>query len=452
MQAGFGVSNITPRVGVELYGFGPFLCRQSKIVRDDLEARSVALECGGQHAVIITCDLCKLPEETVAHIRQLIQEKFPFLSADRVMVQCSHTHSGPATTPENRGWGAPDPVYLASLPWKIAQSAFLALENLSPVTVSSALVPCEHIGLNRVHDVDAPPLQDVLREDWRPARPELTDTACRVIRFDRGDGSLAGFMAYFGCHPVVCSESSHYTHGDYPAIAIHNLMRQFPGSVGLFLQGAAGDVNSCVVHKPEAESIRALDVIAGRFERSIRQGLREARPVKTDALAVFSTFVEFSTKATFTKEHVLQVIREKQSILQCPDADETAWQTRMAKVYLMGAATMLELLEKNQKTVRNEIHLIRLGELLFLGTPFEVMQAIKNDIVAAIPEGIPMVMGLTNGSGGYAPDQSTIDGAAKMGTYESMITPFMAGRLPYSDIHRELLAAVTGAVNKLMEN
>ena len=60
MKAGFGKCDITPRVGVELYGFGPFLNRKSIGVRDILEARSAALECGGHTVVIVSLDLCAL--------------------------------------------------------------------------------------------------------------------------------------------------------------------------------------------------------------------------------------------------------------------------------------------------------------------------------------------------------------------------------------------------------
>ena len=43
MQIGFGKVDITPRVGVELCGFGPHLHRYSVGVRDRLEARAMAV-------------------------------------------------------------------------------------------------------------------------------------------------------------------------------------------------------------------------------------------------------------------------------------------------------------------------------------------------------------------------------------------------------------------------
>ena len=333
----------------------------------------------------------------------------------------------------------PDPVYLEILPYKIAQAGLDALQRMERVAVSTARVPCEGIGLNRVYDLDAPPLGDVLKEDWRPAKPELTDTQCRVIRFDDESGRLKGFMAYFGCHPVVCCHMSRYLHGDYPAIAIHHLMRQFPGSVGLFLQGADGDVNTCVVHKPEQESLLALDVVAGRFERAIRQGLQQAEPVSADSLFSLSGTFEFTTRRSFTREYLEARRAEQTALLHTPDADETQPHVRQARVNLAGIQSMLDFIKTGAKPViAAEIQGIRLGPIEFLGAPFEIMQAIKNEVAAAAQAPFPMVMSHCNGTLGYAPDQASL----ATHSYASTTVPLIAGRLPYADIHRELVAAL----------
>jgi len=439
LKAGFTKQDITPRVGVELYGFGPYLNRRSIGVRDPLEARAAAFESDSRRALVIGCDLCSLRTDTVGIVRKIIMARHPELAASDIMLVCSHTHSGPSTVSENRGWGAPDPVYNEILPYKIAQAGLDALQCMEPVAVSTALVPCEGIGLNRVYDQDAPPLDEVLKDDWRPAKPELTDTQCRVIRFDDDSGTLKGFMAYFGCHPVVCCRHTRYIHGDYPAIAIHNLMRQFPGSIGLFLQGADGDVNTCVVHKPEQESLLALDIVAGRFERAIRQGFREAEPIPADSLATISKTFEFTTRQAFTREHLEKLKKTQEAILHKTDADETTLGVRQACVYLLGIQTMVDFLDSGATPViPAEIHGIKLGPLEFLGAPFEIMQAIKNDIVAAAKAPVTMVLSHCNGALGYAADQASL----ATNSYASYTVALIGGRLPYADIHRELVRAM----------
>lgn len=59
-----------------------------------------------------------------------------------------------------------------------------------------------------------------------------------------------------------------------------------------------------------------------------------------------------------------------------------------------------------------ELQGIRLGPVALLGAPFEIFQAIKNEVAAAATHPIPLIMGLTNSNHGYAVDNTT---AAKGG-------------------------------------
>ncbi len=444
MRAGFAKFDITPRIGVSLYGFGPYLNRNSTAVRDRLEARAGVFELDGKRCVIIGCDLCSLQAHTCDTIRTLIAQSIPGLEKSDILISASHTHSGPATVDSDYGWGVPDAPYMKTLPYRIAQSAICAFETMEEVSVSSALVPCRHIGLNRVYDKDAPPLEEVLKDDWEPEKPELTDTQCRVIRFDATDGLLKGFMVYFGCHPVVCSASGHYIHGDFPAVAIHNLMREFPGSTGIFLQGAEGDVNSGCVHKGEKESLLALDVFAGRFANAIREGLQKAEKLEINAIASISKTFSFKKKQVFTRKKLKEMRKVQSALIQRPDADDTSWAVRMAAVYLRGIDAAEKTLGADSvPDEKAELNIIRMGELEFMGTPFEVMQAIKNDIHAGASAKYPMLMSLANGVHGYAPDNDSLRGCdditSEKGNYESVKTPLIAGRLPYADIHNELV-------------
>ena len=68
LKIGFGRADITPRVGVELCGFGPFLQRRSVAVRDRLWARAAAFEAGGRRAVLVSCDLIGVTEAITAAV------------------------------------------------------------------------------------------------------------------------------------------------------------------------------------------------------------------------------------------------------------------------------------------------------------------------------------------------------------------------------------------------
>lgn len=442
MKAGLAKINITPRTGVELTGFGPYLHRYSTAIRDNLWAKAIAIEQAGKRMVIVSCDLLGLQTPVIDKIKTAVKSATGLAEED-VMVHCTHTHSGPATS-EMNGWGEMDLPYLEILPYKIALACIDAVNNLQEAELSHAEVPCEGIGLNRVYDKDGPPLGDVLSSNWRPAKPELTDTSCHVIKIE-GQGGIIGFMAYFGCHPVVCCEASHYIHGDFPGVALNNLEREFPGSVGLFLQGAQGDVNSCVVYKAEQESLLALDVIAGRFANAVRNGLTQAKPLiieQINSAIIPANFTEAELEICELEKN----LAAKEHAVQNADASDADRAIKMAMVYINAYRQIIPLMKSGKSTYPvAKIHGFKIGPIALLGSPFETFQAIKNDVKTAAKLPIPLVMSFTNDYLGYATDKQSRDG------YAGQIVPIIQARLPLKAIHEELVKILLELERKLIE-
>lgn len=445
MRIGFAKTDITPPVGVEMAGFGPFLNRRAIAVRDQLWARAMAVEHDGTTVLVISNDLLGLGAEDVARIRGYVCAGSG-LPTEAVMVHCIHTHSGPATGGIH-GWGTPHPPYLETLPRRVADAGLAALANLRAATLHHAEAPCEGVGLNREYDRDAPPLEEVLQETWRPAHPELTDTTCHVLLARAADtGELLGFASYFGCHPVVCCQQTRYLHGDYAGVATNLLEREHPGSIGLFLQGAQGDVNSCCVHKPEPESLLALDIIAARYARAVRRGFEQAKPVTVDTVACVLRPVTF-TRRKFSREELAGFLAEQEAVIHAPAADPEAFEVRMATVKALAYRSLLCRMDHGESLEPpTELQGFRLGPVSLLATPFEIFQAIKNDVKAAALAPVPLVMGVTNDKLGYAPDKT----AAARGGYAAEQVPLMLGMLGFANIHEELvreLLAVDAALN-----
>jgi hypothetical protein len=436
MKVGFAKNDITPRVGVELCGFGPFLCRHSIGVRDRLWARAMVAEQNGAKAALISCDLIGPSFELTRRVRSLVTAATG-IPEDAVLLHGTHTHSGPNTA-GIIGWGEPDWPYLETLPQRIVVAVSRAAENTVDATLSHAEVPCEGIGLNREYDCDAPPIDEVLDDGWRPAKPDLTDTTCHVIEA-RSQGRRIGFLSYFGCHPVVCCAESRYIHGDFPGVATNMLERESPGAVGLFLQGAQGDVNSCVVHKPQQESLLALDIIASRYANQVRNGLEDAKTIDIDVIRCHRREVAFSRK-DWNLGELRRRLAECERRLSAPQITDNyatkEWDARMETVYAIALRGLIEKSERGETlSPPIEIHGIRIGPLSFLGSPFEIFQAIKNDVLARARSRFPLVMGLTNGSVGYAVDHKTHD----LGGYAADMVPLMLGSVPFADIHDELV-------------
>lgn len=436
MRIGFGRSDLTPRVGVELAGFGAFINRHSIGVRDRLWSRAMAVEGeDGEPAVIVGNDICVIYRETTERVCELVRAATG-IPPERVMINCTHTHSGPETG-GLIGWGQPDAPYIELLPDRIATAAIAAVEHLQPATLSHAEVPCSGIGYNREYD-QRPPLQEALREDWRPQRPELTDTTAHVLVAWDADGEVIGFASSFGCHPVVCCAKSRWIHGDFCGVATNLIEREHLGSTGLFLQGAQGDVNTCVVHESEQDSLLALDVIAARYARSVRRGLEVAQPLEVDRVEVVRREMQFSRRE-YTPEDFDELLAEQEAIILAPGASDDDQQVRLAIVKAIAYRRLIDALEQGRPLVKPTVMQgLRIGPLGIYGAPFEIFQAIKNEVVQAARAPIPLVLGVTNDSVSYAPDRET----AARGGYATDQVPLMQGTLPLANIHDELVAAL----------
>jgi hypothetical protein len=445
MQIGFSKMDITPRVGVELCGFGPHLHRYSVGVRDRLEARAMAVREGDVTLLLISCDLVGVPLDLTQAIRRRIHASTG-IPADRIMVHCTHTHSGPNTIPELAGWGALDEPYLAILPERVAAAGIEAVSRMEPAGLAWAEVPCVGVSLNREYDRDAPPLTEVLQEDWRPAKPEHTDTTCQVLKAMAADGQLLGFASYYGCHPVVCCQATRWIHGDYAGVATHLIERENPGAVGLFLQGALGDINTCVVHKPEAESLAALDVIAERYARAVRAGLKVAQPLAAGPLRAIRREKQFG-RIKVNPDELERLLAEQEAVFTAPGAADADDGVRMASVKVAAYRKILAAQARGENlNPPTELQGFRIGPLSLLGTPFEIFHAVKEEALSRLKSEHPLILGLSNDELGYAPDRAT----AIRGGYAAQQVPLMLGRLPFAAIHDELVAALEELENELI--
>ncbi len=433
MKFGFGRTDITPRVGVELQGYGPFLNRHSDGVRDPLCARAMAAACGDRTAVLVSCDLVGVSRSIVATVRELVEAETG-LTPEQVMVHAIHTHSGPALRMYS-GWGTPDPAYLELLPRRIARACAQAVGDLQDGVLMHAETPCEGIAINREYDAfQAESVDAILADDWRPSKPDCTDTTCHVLKVMTGD-VMRGFLSHYGCHPVIGGPNTRKIHGDFAGVATSLIEEAHPGSVGLFLQGAQGDINACVVCTEEKDAMIALDAVSRRYARAVECGLAAARPLEGNTLQWAVRRTDF-TRANWGHGHIRKLLEQEESVLHAPDASDADPGVRMAMVRAGSLRAMLRRLDAGEtSSPETELHGLRLGPVALLGAPFEIFRSIKNDVVEKARSPLPLVMGFVDDSIGYAADRTT---AAK-GGYAADTAPMICGQLPFANIHDELV-------------
>lgn len=434
MRIGFGKRDITPRLGVELYGYSGYLNRYATAVRDRLWARSMAVSDGKQTAVVVSCDLIFITRELAAEVRRRVGQTTGLHDAC-IMVHATHTHSGPCLRlPYHNAY---DPPYMEMLPRRIAGSCIDAVRSMQEGEILHATVPCEGMGTNRVYDKFNYG-QEALDDGFRPAKPERTDTSCHVLKVLTG-GRMSGFISYFGCHNVVGGPGCTYIHGDYAGIATGLLEREEPGSVGLFLQGAEGDVNAAACCFGNAQVVGALDIMAGRYARAVRHGLAVAKPIEADGVRVTRRRTRFTHRPVPLSD-LRERLAEEDIVIENPEVDDTDETFRWAVLRSQALRSIIERVEHGASfEEETEVQGIRIGPVALLGAPFEIFQAIKNETVDKAQAPVPLVLSVTNDEQGYAVDRTA---AQDETDYAARTVPLWKHTMPYDDIHGELVSAL----------
>ena len=203
MHIGFGKTDITPKLGVELSGYGYYLDRRAAAILDPLYARAVALKDDERTLLVVNCDLIGLPSSMVEAIKSAWQKEFGLDSQDALLLSI-HTHSGPATG-VLRGCGELDAQYASDLTKRIIGAGREALGNLVAVTgISSFKGTASGIAWNRVFDEQGP-----------------VDDGVYGLIFER-EGLRPLSLVSFACHPVTLGRNEEVS-ADYPGRVVQHL-------------------------------------------------------------------------------------------------------------------------------------------------------------------------------------------------------------------------------------
>lgn len=440
MRAGFGSSDITPRPGVQLTGYGPYRNRAARRITAPLLARAMVIAGRGQRTALINLELCIVPRDLAKRIREAVAARIR-MSPDRVLVTVTHTHSAPAVG-GLVGWGEADAMYVETLPSRVAAAAERAVAAQSEVEWRYAEVPCEGIAINRETDNGGwmtEPIEVRLDPAWRPARPQDTDPTLRVLAaYSRG--SLCGVLHHFGCHAVVGSEQTFDVHGDFVGLASRAIERTHAGATAIFLPGAMGDINPPVVHRGAAETRLGLRALARKYAGAIARGLRAAQPVAVDEVRSVRREVRFA-RVAWTRAWVLRRIAKFGRIFAAPGITDV---TRVGTPPLntnglhMARLAGLRVVLAGFRGTRGpnpivNVHGLRIGPVALLGVGLEVFHSLQAPVLRGSPHPHTWVVSLAGGAG-YAPDKAA---HAKKG-YTDELVPLLAGERPFARIHDEL--------------
>lgn len=403
---------ITPPEGHPMGG--SYQTRVNQGTVDDLYAKTLFLESGGERVALVALDLVAVSDQVVAKARSLISDNAG-IPGDRVMISATHTHSGPLIT----GRHALDPYiggdldvarkWIAELPVSIARSVEEASSSLVEATISAGSATEESVVFNR----------RFLMKDgsigWNPGRgnPEIVRTAGPVdpelaivyAKSQEDSEPLATYLNY-PLHVAVAGGLKYSA--DFPGV-IERILSSAQGDqmLTLFTEGTAGNINHVNVRNPEqlsglAESAR----IGALLAENVLKSYSRLTPVEPNGLRMRREILDLEP-AAFTQ----QELEEARNI-----ADNMKSEKLPPFLKRVDAFKILNVLARNRRP-RAEVQVISLGDqLAWVALPGEIFVELGLAIKQASPFPHTIIASLANGWLSYVPDRK----AFAEGNYEPL--------------------------------
>ena len=372
LTAGAATITVDVPVGTPMSGYAARLS-PSTGVHDPLTVRALVVDDVG----LVVVDCCALRKTTCAELRAAR----PAGIRD-VVVAATHTHAGPCLTPHGLGTFAPD--VLRAVERAFVDALTTARRERVPVTVRYGEKRAVGVGCNRRHD-------------------RAIDPPVQVVAFEAADRTVATLVTY-PMHPVVLSAANTLISSDYVGPLRDEVEAELPGSVCIFAQGCAGDINDD--HHTAEEDYSAAPTPGRDAEEAAATGRAVARAA-LDALASAST-VPHARASMVTAEVALDITPL--------DAEEVAaerdqWASLAAALPPEGSALYETwvawaddwLARRPEPTSwLARVGLVSLGEVRVATLPGEPFLAVADQVRSRLGDRT-LVLGYCDGVSGYLP-------------------------------------------------
>jgi len=362
IEANVAVIKLTPplEMGYTLGGYGARMSKPAEGIHDDIWAKALVLNDGGKKYAIITLDILGLPPNVKPQvIEKLKQEGW---TEENIMFLPSHSHTSLemfALNDKNIFNLAPIGIFQAQLLDFVVQAlADLILsadQDLKPVRIGSQSKEIE--GLNRN----------------RRGEP-FVDKTLTVTRIDHMDGQAMAVLVNWTGHPTIMDEDDMLVSGGWPGY----LQRELEDWIG---QG----VVAMYYNGPQADQSVSADGAGSHYEKAEKYG----RTMAINVLKVYNN-IRPEEELLFTYNFKIIPLPDREAH---PDFMETG-----GKEYGLDEEKINILLEQ-VFPVQTSIGACRLGELLIVGAPGELIAELGLNIKAdLLIRGVkyPVIGGLAN--------------------------------------------------------
>lgn len=220
---------ITPPLGTLLYGYVAH--RPATRVHDDLRVNVVAMEQGELKGIMISADICSVPENVVAQIRQAIFDETDVLK-ENISVSAIHTHSGPAIKSAG-GWGNANEEYINNiLIPKTVEASKNALANMRDAVMGIGTSE-SNVGVNR-RELDENGNVLLGQNPYG-----VFDKTMTVLSFKSLGGEPIVNLIHYGCHGTAAGRSTAITR-DWAGYMVDRMEKE-TGAMTVYFNGSEGD-------------------------------------------------------------------------------------------------------------------------------------------------------------------------------------------------------------------
>ena len=199
LSAGWAKRSITPEIGVPLAGYGERQGKPSTGVHDDIFVKALQLSDGKDTVVIVASDMLIVPENLAEMVRDRVSAETD-LTADDILFNASHSHSGPGA------WGPGFVGKQFSGEYDESVLEFLAGQFTEAIEEAGRNSATATLGTGSV-EVDA-----YIRNRTREAP---CDTEVNYMVVEKEDGSQC-YVVRYSAHSTVLSGKNMEFSGDYP--------------------------------------------------------------------------------------------------------------------------------------------------------------------------------------------------------------------------------------------
>lgn len=412
LKVGAAAVKITPPLGIPLAG--QYFERGATAVHDDLYAKALVIEKGGEKVAIVSCDLVDIGTDIVPAVRKMAMTATG-IPEDHIMVSATHSHTGPVIPSPgniNSSQGAIPEIlaaYISKLPGLICESIIKANDNLKTAVISFGMGHEETISFNRRFFMTDGTV------GWNPGKlnPKIIkpagpiDPDVAVLYAETREGKPVSTLVNFALHLDIAGGLEISADMPYTLSKILSEVKS-PDMITIFAQGCCGNINHINVKTAEeqsghAEAERIGTVLAGEVIRTCTT----VKQLHIGNIAVKSEIIPLPLAEISTED-----LPWANNIVSKYGAPDAAPFMDMVKAF-----KIIEIFERKGKPIQAEIQAIVLGDsCAIISLPGEIFTELGMYIKSRSPYPFTIVEELANVSVDYIPDMK----AYTEGNYEPL--------------------------------